>query len=495
MNLDDQFDKIIKQKINEAEFPFDENNWQKASKMIDAERGAAIGAKSGKMFLLIGTLFLGVAAGTFFFLYMNSGGLISSQVSQHVSVQVQSANVQGADKNEVVQAVETTNTASESHADQERTPAQGANASTSNYPAMTADNNESANNDHASVSQNNNTVENASSLNASEATSSVKGAESKPSSTKASSSSPATEKVIKMNKASHAPMKKREVLYAKNTEATNTSVLHQASTRSANDEILNATRSKESEGYDYLQMHSSLLQIWKKDEVLKSSAHDFIRIYDEDYYKRSRRKTHYMNIEVGAAYHLGWQTENGNDGSGFSPFAGINYGLYIGPRLNISLGAQYYSVDHIKNPYYKRQSFAYDFGYNGSHTEIANTSLYYLGVPLKVSRTISRFGKIGMGVNVGFLFSGKNSVTTYSERDLVKSDLQTIKGKGYYEGMNTTNIMASAFYNHRLNQRISLNGEVMLGFSDLYNKSATLNSTRENLFGFRMSVQFMLFDK
>ena len=36
MNLDDKFDKTIKQKISEAEFPFDESNWEKASRMIDA---------------------------------------------------------------------------------------------------------------------------------------------------------------------------------------------------------------------------------------------------------------------------------------------------------------------------------------------------------------------------------------------------------------------------------------------------------------------------
>ena len=41
MNQEQKFDKIIRKKVDEAEFPFDENNWNKLSMQLDAERKIA----------------------------------------------------------------------------------------------------------------------------------------------------------------------------------------------------------------------------------------------------------------------------------------------------------------------------------------------------------------------------------------------------------------------------------------------------------------------
>src|SRR5436190_17656046 len=41
MSYEEEFDKIIRQKAGETDYPFDENNWVKTSQMIDAERSAA----------------------------------------------------------------------------------------------------------------------------------------------------------------------------------------------------------------------------------------------------------------------------------------------------------------------------------------------------------------------------------------------------------------------------------------------------------------------
>jgi hypothetical protein len=61
MNHEQKFDKIIKKKVDEAEFPFDEQNWNKLSVQLDAERNLATKRGWGK-FLYLGLLFLGITS-------------------------------------------------------------------------------------------------------------------------------------------------------------------------------------------------------------------------------------------------------------------------------------------------------------------------------------------------------------------------------------------------------------------------------------------------
>jgi hypothetical protein len=113
---------------------------------------------------------------------------------------------------------------------------------------------------------------------------------------------------------------------------------------------------------------------------------------------------------------------------------------------------------------------------------------------LKFYYNLSR-GKIGAGVNAGMLFNGTNTMQTYKETDLVKTDMAEVKNKGFYQGVNTKNILLSAFYTHRLTKRMSANVEVLYGLSDTYLKMATKTNTKENNMGLRLSLQYTLFDK
>jgi hypothetical protein len=260
------------------------------------------------------------------------------------------------------------------------------------------------------------------------------------------------------------------------------------------EDVLNAaTPVAAGEGYDYLNMHNSVLEMLKKDEVLRSSPHDFIRGVDEDYYKKFHRRIHYVNLEAGGAYMLGWSGKNGSDAVGMNAFGGLNYEMKVKNILNWGIGVQFYNIGHINKSFYDRQSFEYDFGSNGHFTSITANSLYYVGIPVKVSRYITRTGKIGVGLNTGILVGGKNTVTTYDERDLVKTNVKTTIGKGVYEGLNTTNVMMSVFYTQHLSRRFSVNGEFIYGLSDTYKRSASLNSVKENNMGVRLSLQFRIF--
>jgi hypothetical protein len=501
MSLEQNFDKIIKQKISEAEFPFDESNWQKAGKMIDAERGAAIGAKSGKMFLLIGTLFLGVAAGTFFFLTMKSDKVDMTVISQNTNSINKITEVASQGNTEVNNVGQTGSTERSEQTTNTSISSNENNSSVKmNKTSITLKKEE--NTTHENPATENTSVSNdaavsAAAKNAAVPTENNLNEAAKPSTNanaSKASNAPSNSKGNKTQNPAHKPASKKPTLgkeaqdfYANNSKKPTNET-------QTPDEVLNASaQSNANLTSEYLDMHRSVLDMLTKDQVLKSSPHDFLRGFDEDYYKKSRRRIHYVNVEAGGAYMLGWTARNGTDAVGLNAFGGLNYEMKVKNILNFGIGAQFYNIGHINKSFYDRQNFEYDFGSNGHFTSITANSLYYIGIPVKVSRYITKSGKIGLGLNAGFLVGGKNTVTTYDESDLVKTNVKTTTGKGVYEGLNTTNVMMSVFYTQHLSRRFSLNGEFIYGLSDTYKKAASLNSAKENNMGVRLSLQFTIF--
>jgi len=514
MSFEEKFDKILRQRVGESEFPFDAGNWDKASRMIDAERGASLGAKTSKYFLLFGALFLVIAGITFFGITMNGGSSEKNTLAENknnpemnndnqangskpgaalVSVNSDNKNnesgssennnegntgSQNSNQNNYSNANNLSNSSevSSNGTSENANDKQGAGNEVSNN-AATHSNDVSANNDLSEKNTNG---------------AGDKSAKDKTKSQGGGSMSTGTAKNSLGNtiKVSH-DNKKTGRAGKKSTDKNKKSEKN-------NEDILNASKEEvvEKESAENLEMRSSVLQIWNKEGILKSTAYDFIRIYDNDYFTKNKRKTHSLNAEIGSTYLFGWETANGRDAKGFNAFAGMNYGIYLSKRSSISLGVQLYNVSNIKQAFYSKAAYDYDFGSNGNYTNITTNALYYFSIPVKAYVNIPKTdGKVGLGINTGLCFNGKSTMETYTEKDKVKSNVVETKQKGYYEGVNNVNILLSAFYNHRLSRRISVNGEVIYGLSDTYKNSVSNSNAKQKNIGVRLSLQYTLFDK
>src|SRR5688500_2134284 len=72
MSFEEEFDKIIRQKAEEAKYPFEESNWEKTSRMLDTERQASRALKL-KRFYLPAVLCLAIGSvGMLVYSYMNT---------------------------------------------------------------------------------------------------------------------------------------------------------------------------------------------------------------------------------------------------------------------------------------------------------------------------------------------------------------------------------------------------------------------------------------
>ncbi|MGZ3919440.1 MAG: hypothetical protein ACXVC7_04080 [Bacteroidia bacterium] len=460
MKPEKEFDKILQQRIEESEgdFPFDESNWQKASKLIDDERGVA-GYYNNKRYLLLGALFLVLGSlGFFTYTYLNSGN---------------TAMVSASRKNNSLN--EKQNNVNESASIQ------------SNDAEMIAENNQgktsagssSVNESVLHVVAANNSEANASSTPVSTSDKTINGQKSV--------SDKTYQKQRKNNSLSNGASKS---IY-KDLSGTN---VNTQESQSASSEMENEYSG--SNMYENLYLNTKLAKMpsHNLDADIRKTSYDFIRIYRDDYFTSRKRKTFYLDAEAGTTYLLGWNAPKGKDAKGFNAYAGLNFGFHIKKKFSASIGAQVYNISNIQQPFYTASSLNYDFGSNGTYTTIATNSLLYAAIPVKINYAINKRNSINAGVNTALLFNGMNTIETFNMTDAVKSNSKIIHNTGYYEGTNTINIMITAGYSRAVTRRIKVNGEFMYGLSDVY-KNRNSNTTKENNMGVRLGLQYTLFDK
>src|SRR5204863_8287672 len=114
----------------------------------------------------------------------------------------------------------------------------------------------------------------------------------------------------------------------------------------------------------------------------------FLQRYEDEYYTKKAR-THFMNIEAGATYGLGWDFDSGKDARGFNWFGGINYGYYICNKTSIGIGLQFYNMSNFNQQLLNGTKKDYSFGYSNTFTVITTSELYYAALPVRLAYHVS----------------------------------------------------------------------------------------------------------
>lgn len=513
MSFEEEFDKKIKQKVDEASFPFDEGNWAKASNMLDAERNVVKGKSLNKfylpalVFLMLTTVTL-VTIKTTSTNQTNEKGLIA-QANEH---QEKSLAQQKSLSEETVAAQENSVTPENTEVLENINAIQSQeNTSISDKPKVIAEPSEkqslevSNTNNQVSASKketkkskvktevdnlrDNSSLSLAQHLatnNASDSDENVEQEDSKLTVEKIATVSDET---------SNANKDALNIVATKSNQVTEElTQKEQTLETSANINALNAESSIKESTFLNLNAIVTALPVQEEKEIGNTPIILLAR-YDEDYYKKNAKPFHFLNIEAGASYLMGWQTQTGVDGEGLNWFGGANYGVYLSKKIAVGAGLQVYNISHIKDAFSKTTQVAYGFGSTSSTTIITTNSLYYISVPFKIYYTLNQSNQLGFGFNAGYLFNSKNTLDSFDLIEGAKQNQHTEIKKGIYEGLSSTNMMLSAFYNMKINKRFSLNGEVMYGLTDIFLNKNALNKNTESPLGLRISVKYTLFDK
>ena len=463
MSFEEEFDRIIRQKANEAEYPFDEKSWEKARAMVDADR------KSGSKRPV--ALFYSVAL---ILLSLGVAAWLLIAGDDKVALPLAAGKVQTEAEKAAQPVAEVSAPA--------QTPAQAMHTVPQKSRVVLA----SAKSQGVKA-------------NAVMRSEPVSANEEEPSASRAAQRTPvapeATQKTNEPAQAQNIPPAEQLPVAEKQAGADTEAALPAAEPAStdavAQSEIIpqQAAIAAEAVSFEPLNPIYSRLPVQAAERELQPT----INMYDEDYYKKKRFKTHFLNAEAGAAYLAGWDVKGGKDGKGLNWFAGFNYGLYVSKKIALGAGLQMYNISNIEKPFYSVSTTAYGFGSTGTRTVITTSSIYYAALPVKVYYLLNAHSQFGAGVNIGMPVEARSTVETYGLSDHVVVNSQKETRRGVYEGISATNVLVSAFYRTQVASRIHLNGELIYGVSDIFANLQQAN--REQALGLRLSLSYTLFDK
>lgn len=491
MSFEEEFDSIIRQKSEEAAFPFDEANWAKAGAKLDAERNVAKINPLKKFYLPV--LLVGMASLSFLLLSnlnennaeqiagakQNTLDARSSASDQVVSGSLAAKPVPATD--EINQNPEPVQEQANHVTANNSIPATVTSVAPEGKNAKTKPVN-SASPISEIASNSGNTSTNIGNTSASDTNLNQEvPVDNTPQNTITDNHLPPSG--IATNEAA-----KQSPEPAQNSgsvpETISAEVFQAAATQAQAEDVM------------VEQLHALNPYLAVEQTELIQLPFVLLQRYDEDYFKKlNKYKTHFITAEAGTFYNLGWQTSDGKDGKGFNWYGGINYGYYLNRQFAVSAGLQVFNIQNTKQAFYTVTNKAYGFGYTNTTTNISNNNLVYLSLPLRVYYSVNKTAQLGLGFNMAYALTAQSTVqTNHVGSEFPESKDAPVTVSGVYKGTNQTNMMLSVFYKYQFTRRFGLNAEFVYGLKELMQNNANV-TVNDKPVGVRLGLQYTLFDK
>lgn len=200
-------------------------------------------------------------------------------------------------------------------------------------------------------------------------------------------------------------------------------------------------------------------------------------------------------LEGGANYLAGWKIDDKKDGNGFNPVAGISYQYAINRRYALSTGLHYTSVRNLNAFSHQSEETTYGFGVKKEITVITPEKIHYLQLPIKLNVMLNAKNIIGAGYTFGYLLTVNSKVEKYSDGVSTGSSPVVSKATGYTHGFNKYDSQISIFYRRLLYKKIYLNAEALYGLSDAKKNSFFSSSAMERNMGLKITIMYNIFQK
>lgn len=527
----DKFEKNVKSKYGNQEFPFDEQNWEKAAKMIDASRQ---GKNRGGIFLLSAIALLCTTGLVYYFGFSDNKALEKNNLAVNQVVSTSESTVAN---NETAVANETSNVNADTEVNTSSNTTENNLTETTNEVAKTNSPNLKSNSNNKialnstktsgavttekTIAENNpnlttennaeekiiNTSSNSNikststnpqskkptqvKLPAKTATPPVLGSGSSAQNTKPSSTIPNS-----TNNESGNPNKLGEVPKTEeSTTGIETPAKNNPTVIDSSDAIVAATvKPTKSNVVDSVppmrkSKADSLAAMLPKGDGVSYATN----------VKEKHSAKNILFMEAGATYLLGWNGGGKNEAGGFNLLAGVNFQHYFTNTISAQIGVQYSTISNLTNTTHTISTVKYDFGMEQDVTAIKYQKLHYLVAPIKVVFNAGDKNFIGVGCNVGYLLNSDSKKEKYktnsSDPNATKNGLTSTKESGYVQGFNPLDIQVSASYRRKLYKGLSANAEFIYGLTDTKNNDFFKSNNFDRTVGFKLTLCYDLFKK
>lgn len=488
MNFEDEFDKIIRQKAEEAQFAYDDKNWQKLAGLRMQQTPAAALKTSWKKFLLPAAALL-IFTGLFLSWYFTPVPKTVAMLTTPTMGAVLSDNEKTEEKSSGLPTDQKRSEPETKTAKDSPTQVMASDSDKNNNVRMTKQ--ESAKPDQIRVSDRAMTSQATEQTNVKSELNPKSNADlitelntefnpsesvSKSASASVSQNPVASNSDEKDNVPSVSPIEANTVFAGKAPSSFNAKGLKPVFTEA------------EPLRYQWLPNRTLIMQ----PPVDKAEANITISALpkgQEDYVMKNNHLL--FSAYAGVHYGLGWSgtTKGSKEGAGTNYFGGIDVHSGLTEKIRVSAGLQYYNFSNMVDPYYVAEKKEYGFGYSQAFTSVTTDHLVFLAIPLKVSYQLTQTLNAGVGLNTGYLVAAHSRVDVYGITDGAASAVTSSGTKAIYEGTKSLNMMGSVFLNIRLTDHFSGFSELQYGFTDLFENYKHSNK-RQNSSGLRLGLNY-----
>lgn len=497
MNEQEKFDDLLRSKLSERDFPFDETNWDKAEVAIErSEKRRRIGIVA--VIFLAGLL---VGIGIMYpFVHTTSKTELASTKPDNNSVAVNNSNII-ANKNTSSSKEEQTNssistiqtnaavnlgtTAPQVQA-QSTIPAQN-NTATASQTQQIAVNTSGSNSEATDIVTPTKKAKHKKHKNTSD-TGAIAFDYVRPSTEKknkkgqkhANSSNPYTTK-------NNSPTASNNTIAAQNNTSINST---DNNSNIANNNKTTTTDNSNSSVQQNTKQDSSKPVLAVKDSTKKDSSvnNSTVQSNPQEPQPITKYSHTLVSIDAGTNYSSGWMKAGATQGNGFNPVLGFSATHYFSTKISALIGLQYNSLSNI-NTLYSANSNQYSFGAESGVTSVTIKTLYYIALPLKVQYNINPNNIISAGVQVCYLVNSNSNVVSYTQNYFGTSGYTSAYKTGYTDGINPWDAQVTLAYRRKIN-RFSITAEGYYGLMDIENNSFFNNNVFERNSGLRLLLSY-----
>jgi hypothetical protein len=219
------------------------------------------------------------------------------------------------------------------------------------------------------------------------------------------------------------------------------------------------------------------------------------RVAQESKFKTEKDPVNFIYFEGGTNYLVGWKNLDEKDANGFNPVFGLHYFHMFKKNIGITVGAQYNCVGNLNYSSHTSTVTHYDFGKVNDVTIITPTKIHYASAAVKLNYTIRKNNIFGIGCNVSYLLNVDNKVETYNQREDVISERQISKTNGYVDGFNTIDVQAAVSYRRILYKDFGANIELFYGLTDVKTKGFFNTNFFARNTGMKLTLTYNIFKK
>jgi len=203
----------------------------------------------------------------------------------------------------------------------------------------------------------------------------------------------------------------------------------------------------------------------------------------------------FIFYELGTYFNTGWKYNNKQEALGFNFYSGIGYSRKLANRVNISLGAYYAPVSHLKASKKIKTNYAIYFGEQTEITEIKPLTLNYIQVPFTFQYLLANNHGVSIGYAFNYLLDVRSRVDKYTEELHTQFDKSSTKTYGYTDGFTKASSSLMFGYRFKFNKNIWINNQIIFGLTELRQNDIFINTNKEKIRGMVVTLNYNFLNK